>query len=77
MLKRIFANVLDEVIIFAISGILCLLAQVIMKPLGFEIKQVGEFLLIMYAIVYVLYFSILEGSSFATTIGKRLLKLDK
>lgn len=77
MLKRIFANVLDEVIIFAISAILCLLAQVIMKPLGFEIKQVGEFLLIIYAIINVLYFPILEGSSFATTIGKRLLKLDK
>lgn len=77
MLKRIFANVLDEVIIFAISAILYLLAQVIMKPLGFEIKQVGEFLLIIYAIINVLYFPILEGSSFATTIGKRLLKLDK
>lgn len=76
MLKRIFANVLDEIIIFAVSVVLLLLLQVIMKAIGFKIVEPATFLLIIYAIINVFYFPLLEGSGYATTIGKRLLKLD-
>lgn len=77
MLKRIFANVLDQIIVFVVSVLLLLLLQVIMKAVGFKIVEPAAFLLIMYAIINVFYFPIIEGSKYGTTIGKRLLKLDE
>ena len=78
MLKRIFANVLDEAVIFAVSAILMFIIAIGMPLVGFQVKVSGyaQLLLIIYAIINVLYFQILEGSNYATTIGKRLLKLD-
>ncbi|SFU66382.1 RDD family protein [Clostridium sp. DSM 8431] len=76
MLKRLFANVLDEIIIFAISVLLLLAAEGIMKVIGFKIVDAAAFLLIIYAVINVLYFPLLEGGKYATTLGKRLLKLD-
>ena len=78
MLKRIFANVLDEAVIFAVSAILMFIIAKVMPVVGFQVKETGyaQLLLIIYAIINVLYFPVLEGSSYATTIGKRLLKLD-
>ena len=79
MLKRIFANLLDEAIIFAVSAILMFIIAKGMPLIGFQVKEAGyaQLLLIIYAIINVLYFPILEGSKYATTIGKRLLKLDE
>ncbi len=78
MLKRIFANVLDEAIIFAVSAILMFIIAKGMPLVGFQVKSTGyaQLLLIIYAIINVFYFPLLEGSGYATTIGKRLLKLD-
>lgn len=78
MLKRIFANLLDEAIIFAVSALLMFIIAKVMPVVGFQVKETGyaQLLLIIYAIINVLYFPVLEGSSYATTIGKRLLKLD-
>ena len=78
MLKRIFANVLDEAVIFAVSALLMFIIAKGMPLVGFQVKESGyaQLLLIIYAIINVLYFPILEGSNYASTIGKRLLKLD-
>ena len=76
MLKRLFANVLDGIIIFAISVLLLLAAEGIMKVIVFKIVDASAFLLIIYAVINVLYFPLLEGGKYATTLGKRLLKLD-
>ena len=78
MLKRIFANLLDEAIIFAVTALLMFIIAKVMPVVGFQVKETGyaQLLLIIYAIINVLYFPVLEGSSYATTIGKRLLKLD-
>lgn len=77
MLKRLFANVLDEVIIFVVSVILLFIVEAIMKGIGFKIVDSAAFLLIIYAVVNVLYFPLLEGGKYATTLGKRLVKLDE
>lgn len=76
MLKRIFANLLDQVIIFVISVLILLLAQVFMKGLGFKIVDAAAFLLIFYAVVNVFYYPICEGSKCAVTLGKKLLKIE-
>ncbi|MCR4944239.1 MAG: RDD family protein [Clostridium sp.] len=78
MLKRLFANVLDEIIIFAASVILMFIIAKGMPLVGFQVKESGyaQLLLIIYAVINVLYFPLLEGGKYATTLGKRLLKLD-
>lgn len=77
MLKKIFAGILDEMIIFGVSALGLLLVEGILRIIGFTMVTTEIFLLINMFIVNALYFPILEGSKYGTTIGKRILKLDE
>lgn len=73
MIKKIFANLLDEMILFGVSTILLFLTDLILGAAGFKILQPAVFLTAYLFIANVFYFPIMEES---TTLGKRILKLD-
>ena len=77
MLKRIFGTLLDEMIIFGVSVLLVLISEPILNLFGFRIVESEVFLISYYFILNVLYFPILEGGKYGTTLGKRILKLDE
>ena len=73
MIKKIFASLLDEMILFGVSAILLFLTDLILGAAGFKILQPAVFLTAYLFIANVLYFPIIEES---TTLGKRIIKLD-
>lgn len=73
MLKKLFANLLDQMIVMGCSVILLFVVQAIMKLIGFKIVMLEAVLLIIYFVLNLLYYPILESKS---TIGKRILKLN-
>lgn len=79
MLKRLFANLLDQVVVFGVSVGVFFLAQAIMKCFGFQMVASTEayFLVIFYGLLNLFYYPIFEGTKYGTTIGKRILKLDE
>ena len=73
MIKRIFANLLDEMILFGVAAILLFLTDLILGAAGFKILQPAVFLTAYLFIANVFYFPIMENS---TTLGKRIMKID-
>jgi len=73
LIKRIFANLLDEMILFGVAAILLFLTDLILGAAGFKILQPAVFLTAYLFIANVFYFPIMEKS---TTLGKRILKVD-
>ena len=76
MIKKIFANLLDEMILFGVAAILLCLTDLILGAAGFKILQPAVFLTAYLFIANVFYFPIMENSKYATTLGKRILKID-
>lgn len=76
MIKKIFANLLDEMILFGVAAILLFLTDLIVGAAGFRIVQPEVFLTAYLFIGNVFYFPIMENSKYATTLGKRILKID-
>ncbi|MBS5926950.1 MAG: RDD family protein [Clostridium sp.] len=76
MLKKIFAGVLDEMIIFGVSALGLLVVEGVLRIFGFTMVTTEIFLIINMFIINALYFPLLEGGKYGTTIGKRILKLD-
>ena len=77
MIKRIFANLLDEMILFGVAAILLFLTDLILGAAGFNILQPAVFLTAYLFIANVFYFPIMENSKYSTTLGKRILKIDE
>ncbi|MBE6051407.1 MAG: RDD family protein [Clostridium sp.] len=79
MLKRLFANLLDQMVVFGVSVGVFFLTQAIMKGFGFQMVASTEayFLIIFYGVLNLIYYPIFEGTKYGTTIGKRILKLDE
>jgi uncharacterized RDD family membrane protein YckC len=77
MIKRLFASLLDQMILFVCSVALLFLAQLILKGIGFKVNTPEIFLIIFYFVVNVLYFPILENGKHGTSLGKRILKVSK
>ena len=76
MVKKIFAGVLDEMIIFGVSALGLLVVEGVLRIFGFTMVTTEIFLIINMFIINALYFPLLEGGKYGTTIGKRILKLD-
>ncbi|MDB2123081.1 MULTISPECIES: RDD family protein [Clostridium] len=76
MLKKIFAGVLDEMIIFGVSALGLLVVEGVLRIFGFTMVTTEIFLIINMFVINALYFPLLEGGKYGTTIGKRILKLD-
>lgn len=76
MKKDLFANLLDEMLLFGVSALLLMLFDFILKLFGFTVKEPGIFLTGFFFVINVLYFPIIQNSRYGTTIGKRILKLD-
>lgn len=76
MIKKIFAGILDEMIIFGVSAVGLLVVEGVLRIFGFTMVTVDIFLTINLFIINALYFPLLEGGKYGTTIGKRILKLD-
>ncbi|PRR82387.1 RDD family protein [Clostridium vincentii] len=76
MIKKIFANLLDEMILFGVAAILLFVTEFILGAAGFKIVQPEVFLTAYLFIGNVFYFPIMENSRYGTTLGKRILKLD-
>ena len=77
MIKKIFANLLDEMILFGVAAILLCLTDLILGAAGFKILQPAVFLTAYLFIANVFYFPIMENSKYSTTLGKRILKIDE
>lgn len=79
MLKRLFANLLDQMVVFGVSVGVFFLTQAIMKCFGFQMAANFEavFLIIFYGVLNIFYYPIFEGTKYGTTLGKRILKLDE
>lgn len=76
-MKRLFANLLDQMILFVCSVVLLFVAQFIFKIAGFKVNTPEIFLLIFYFIVNLLYLPILESGKNGTSLGKRIIGLSK
>lgn len=76
MVKKIFAGILDEMIVFGVSALGLLVVEGVLRIFGFTMVTVDIFLIINMFIINSLYFPLLEGGKYGTTIGKRILKLD-
>jgi len=77
LIKKIFANLLDEMILFGVAAILLFLTDLILGAAGFNILQPAVFLTAYLFIANVFYFPIMENSKYSTTLGKRILKIDE
>lgn len=73
MIKKMFANLFDEIILLGVSAILYLLTNLILGAAGFKVLQPAVFLTTYLFISNVVYFTIMENS---TTLGKKILKLN-
>jgi len=73
LIKKIFANLLDEMILFGVAAILLFLTDLILGAAGFKILQPAVFLAAYLFIANVFYFPIMEDS---ITLGKRIMKID-
>ena len=76
MVKKIFAGILDEMIVFGVSALGLLVVEGILRIFGYTMVTIEIFLIINMFVVNALYFPLLEGGKYGTTVGKRILKLD-
>ena len=74
-MKKLIANLIDQVIVFGGGALLLLLVSLIMKWIGFEFVSLIKMYIVAAAIVGVLYFPIVESSKLNATIGKKLLNV--
>ena len=63
-------------IIFGVSALGLLVVEGVLRIFGFTMVTTEIFLIINMFIINALYFPLLEGGKYGTTIGKRILKLD-
>ncbi|MDD6794010.1 MAG: hypothetical protein PUE01_01140 [Clostridiaceae bacterium] len=76
MKKDLWANLLDEMLLFGVSALLLIGFNAILNLCGYRIKEPGVFLTGFFFVINVLYFPIIQNGKYGTTIGKRILKLD-
>ena len=74
-MKKLIANLIDQVIVFGGGALLLFLVSLIMKWIGFEFVSPIKMYIVAAAIVGVLYFPIVESSKLNATIGKKLLNV--
>lgn len=73
--KNILANVLDQVIILAFSGVSMLLFDFIIRIIGYMVVMPVQVLLTIYFIVNCLYGPIMQKTKLRKTIAKKILNI--
>lgn len=74
MIKRLLANLFDEVLVVAISAVLLGVIILIMKLIGFRFTEPFYVAVIIAAVVNLLYYPITQGK-FNSTVGQKLLQI--
>jgi uncharacterized RDD family membrane protein YckC len=76
-MKRFFANLIDEVIVFGVAALILLLTVLIMKLIGFVFKEgiLAYAYIISLAVINLIYSPIFESTKSNATIGKKILKV--
>lgn len=76
-MKRFFANLIDEVIVFGVAALVLLLTVLIMKLIGFVFKEgiLAYAYIISVAVINLIYSPIFESTKLNATIGKKILKV--
>lgn len=77
-MKKLFANIVDQIIVFGGAALLLVLVTLLLKLIGFEfVKGVLQYAyMVSIAVVAILYFPIVESTKLNTTIGKKLLGIE-
>lgn len=75
MIKRLIANLFDEVIVVGVSLIVLGLAILILKLLGFKLSEQFMIAVIIAGVVNLLYYPIVE-KIFNKTLGKIILRVE-
>lgn len=77
--KNLFASVLDQAIVLAVSSLLILLLDFIMQRLGYRFVRTGNAIgmavIIAYFVLNSIYSPVFERTNSKTTIAKRILKI--
>jgi hypothetical protein len=73
-LKRFLSGIIDQILSIAISLLLLVIFDAIIKLIGFQVSDRESMFLIMYIITNVLYRPILETTKLKETIGRKLIK---
>lgn len=76
MIKKICANLLDEMILSGVAVILLFVTKFILGAAGFRIMEPAVFLTAYLFISNVFYFPIMENSKGGTTLGRRALNIN-
>lgn len=74
-MKRILANLVDQLIVFGASAALVALSILILKVIGFVFAEgiIGYVYLITLAVVSLLYYPIVESTKLNKTVGKKVV----
>ncbi|MDU4910042.1 RDD family protein [Clostridium baratii] len=72
--KKLFASLLDQVILIGVSALLLVIFDLIIGFMGYMVVEPTGIILIIYGILNVLYRPIFEGKN-KRTIGKRILAI--
>ncbi|AOR22697.1 RDD family protein [Clostridium taeniosporum] len=75
LLKRIFAGVIDQVVTLAISGLLLIVFDFIIKFIGYMVAMPLGILIIFYFIINVIYISLMDSTKSGQSIGKRIFNI--
>lgn len=73
-LKNVLSGIIDQILAIAISLLLLVAFDAIIKMIGFYVAEREPMFLIMYIITNVLYRPILKASKLKETIGGKLIK---
>lgn len=73
-LKRLLSGIIDQILSIAISLVLLVIFDAIIKLIGFQVSDRESMFLIMYIVTNVLYRPILETTKLKETIGRKLIK---
>lgn len=73
--KNILANILDQVILVAVSGVLLLLFDFIIRILGYMVVTPLAVSLIIYFIMNCIYEPIMKKTKLGMTIAKKILNI--
>lgn len=78
-MKKLLANIIDQIITFGVAALLLLIFTLIMKVIGFEFtgsKVTAYAYVVAVAVVEILYFPIVESTKLNSTLGKKLLNVE-
>lgn len=70
---KLFASIIDQIIVIALALISLVVLDLLLQLLGFYIKEREPMFLIIYVVINIIYSPILESLKIKKTIGKKIL----